>query len=99
MPPAISARVELPNLPESIPARPIPPDKQGGNVITLLMDSSSEVGVWEGRGLHAAKDAVEKKPEVGWVQLPSVHPLGVDGAASQQLLALRSQRASECDNR
>ena len=62
MPPAISARVELPNLPESIPARPIPPVKQGGKAITLLMESSSEVGAWEGHGLHAAKDAVERSP-------------------------------------
>ena len=91
--------MELPNLPESIPASPIPPAKQGGRAITLLMESSSDVGAREGHGLHAAKDAVEKKPDVGWVQLPSVHPLGVDGAASLHLLALRIQGASACDKK
>ena len=98
-PPAISALVELPNLPSRMPASPIPPARQGGMAMTLLMESSSEVTACVGQGLQAAKDAVEKNPELGWVQLPSVHPLGVDGAASLHLLALRIQGASACDKK
>ena len=59
IPPAISARVELPNLPVRIPANPMPLVRQGGMPMTLLIASSASEGGKVGQGVHTPKEAVE----------------------------------------
>ena len=80
IPPAISARVELPNFPAKMPARPMPLAKQGGISMTLLTSNSALVTGWAGQGRQTEKEAEKKCPVSGKVQLPSVQPFGCSGA-------------------